>query len=52
MAKPGEMKFDEASDGADALDKLGKAVAEGDPFDIAILDMQMPEMSGETLGGS
>jgi CheY-like chemotaxis protein/HPt (histidine-containing phosphotransfer) domain-containing protein len=43
-------RFDEASGGADALGKLGKAVAEGDPFDIAILDMQMPEMDGETLG--
>ncbi|MDY6837490.1 MAG: response regulator [Thermodesulfobacteriota bacterium] len=41
---------DEAQGGAVALDKLRQAVAEGGPFDIAILDVQMPEMDGETLG--
>ncbi len=43
-------RFDDASGGAEALDRLGKAAGEGDPFDIAILDMQMPGMNGEDLG--
>jgi two-component system sensor histidine kinase/response regulator len=42
--------FDEASNGAEALDKLRKAVTEEKPFDIAFVDMGMPEMDGETLG--
>ncbi|MEW6326132.1 MAG: response regulator [Thermodesulfobacteriota bacterium] len=41
---------DQASNGAQALDKLHQAAAGGDPFGVAILDMQMPEMDGETLG--
>lgn len=36
--------------GNDALIELHKAIVEDDPFEIAILDMQMPEMDGETLG--
>ncbi|MBN1841793.1 MAG: response regulator, partial [Deltaproteobacteria bacterium] len=43
-------RFDEASSGAEALDKLRQAVAKENPFDIAIIDMQMPEMNGDTLG--
>ncbi len=45
-----DCRHDEAPDGRIALDKLKAAEDEGDPFDIAILDMQMPEMDGETLG--
>ncbi len=41
--------FDEATDGAEALEKLHAASAD-DPFEIAVLDMLMPEMDGETLG--
>ncbi|NIA16471.1 MAG: PAS domain S-box protein, partial [Nitrospiraceae bacterium] len=39
-------RHDEAPDGESALKKLKAALAEGDPFDIAVLDMQMPEMDG------
>jgi PAS domain S-box-containing protein len=43
-------RFDEASHGEQALDKLRLAVADGDPFGIAILGMQMPVMNGEAIG--
>ena len=43
-------RFDEASNGIEALDKLHGALADEDPFAIAIVDMLMPEMNGETLG--
>jgi PAS domain S-box-containing protein len=43
-------RFEEAVDGPGALEALGRAAAEGDPFRIALLDMQMPEMDGKTLG--
>ncbi len=43
-------RFDEAPDAQTALEKLRAAAAKGDPFPIAILDMQMPGMDGETLG--
>ena len=44
-------RFDEAEDGYQALSRLREAAKIGDPFHIALLDMQMPGMSGETLGG-
>ncbi|GAB6060095.1 response regulator [Desulfonatronum parangueonense] len=44
------MRPDEAPDGARALNLLHKAVAQGDPYRLAILDMQLPGMDGETLG--
>ncbi len=40
----------EAPDAKTALETLHAATAEGDPFRIAILDMHMPGMNGETLG--
>ncbi len=40
----------EASGGEEALMKLRAALQEGDPFTVAIVDMMMPEMDGETLG--
>ena len=43
-------RFEEAADGLEALESLGQAQAEGDPFRVALLDMQMPEMDGRTLG--
>ncbi|MDQ7051787.1 MAG: PAS domain S-box protein [candidate division KSB1 bacterium] len=41
---------EEASDAETALQMLKQAKKEGDPFRIAILDMHMPGMDGETLG--
>ncbi len=43
-------RHDEASSGNEAIEKLTKAVNEQDPYKIAILDMKMPEIDGETLG--
>jgi len=39
-----------ACDAQSALEKLHAAVRDGNPFSVAILDMQMPDMDGETLG--
>ncbi|MBW4520955.1 MAG: PAS domain S-box protein [Scytolyngbya sp. HA4215-MV1] len=41
----------EEADGAEtALEALRQSIAAGKPFDLAILDMQMPQIDGETLG--
>ena len=40
----------EVDNGPDALNALVQAKNDGDPFRIAVIDMQMPEMDGETLG--
>jgi CheY-like chemotaxis protein len=39
-------------DGPSALAALAQALAEGDPFRLALIDMQMPGMDGEALGRS
>jgi PAS domain S-box-containing protein len=44
------MRPSEAQDGSEALQALYKAIDENDPFRIAVIDMQMPGMDGETLG--
>ena len=36
-------------DGPSALTALRQAAADGSPFDLALLDMQMPQMDGLTL---
>ncbi len=40
----------EVAEGETALSALKEASAEGDPFRIALVDMQMPGMDGEMLG--
>jgi PAS domain S-box-containing protein len=44
------MQVAEAEDGSSALIILSQALDEKKPFKIAVIDMQMPEMDGETLG--
>ena len=36
--------------GPEAFRLMREAAADGDPFEVAIIDMQMPAMDGETLG--
>jgi len=43
-------RFHEAPDGEQALVMLRQAHTGDDPFRIALLDMQMPNLDGETLG--
>jgi two-component system sensor histidine kinase/response regulator len=45
-----ECRHHEVAGGTEALNVLRLAVADKDPFEIAIIDMQMPEMDGATLG--
>jgi CheY-like chemotaxis protein len=44
------MRPAETPDGPAALQALLRALDEGDPFRIAVIDMQMPGMDGKTLG--
>lgn len=48
--KSWECRVDEAADGLQALVKLKEAVSGSDPFDVAIVDFQMPGMSGDAVG--
>ena len=43
-------RFAEAASAAEALAKLQEAAQAGDPFQVALLDMQMPEVDGAELG--
>lgn len=49
-ARDWKMKSDSAAGGRQALEMLRAAAAAGDPYELAILDMQMPEMDGLMLG--
>jgi PAS domain S-box-containing protein len=44
------MRPSEAPDGPGALSVLYRALNENDPFRIAVIDRQMPDMDGEALG--
>lgn len=41
-----EMEFDSAIHGKDALEKLDRSMKENRPFDLVLLDIQMPVMDG------
>ena len=41
---------EEVSSGQEALEELHRAITDGKPFDIAVVDMQMPGMDGVDLG--
>jgi PAS domain S-box-containing protein len=44
------VRFDEAASAEIALDRLHGAAAANDPYNVAIIDMQMPGVDGESLG--
>ena len=44
------MRPSASQDAREALHSLNQALDEGDPFQIAVIDMQMPGMDGEALG--
>jgi signal transduction histidine kinase/DNA-binding response OmpR family regulator len=41
---------EESKNGESALTKLREAAATGDPYQLAVLDCQLPDMDGEALG--
>jgi len=44
------MRVSEVGDGPSALLAFQQAVEKGDPFQVAVIDMQMPDMDGPALG--
>jgi signal transduction histidine kinase/CheY-like chemotaxis protein len=43
-------RYEESSDGEQAVEELSRALIDKDPFEVAIIDMQMPGMDGANLG--
>jgi PAS domain S-box-containing protein len=50
LLKSWQCEYDEAGDAQAAMHKLNSAFAAEKPFELAIVDWQMPMISGETLG--
>ena len=50
LLKGWKCRSGEAEDGQSALANLRAALQEKDPYQVALLDMMMPEMDGEELG--
>ncbi len=44
--------YEEAEDGETALERIRESIGEGRPFDLALVDLQMPRMDGEQLARS
>ena len=51
-ALAGGMRCSSTSSGAQALKRLREALREGDPFELAIIDMKMPGMDGLELAAA
>ena len=47
-----KMQVGSAASGDEALDRLRAAVGEGQPYDVALLDVQMPKMDGFALAAA
>jgi len=50
MLKMWQCSYGEAANGREALTELRRAVKTGEPYEIAVLDMEMPGMDGAALG--
>ena len=51
-AASGGMRCDHAADGLSALERMRSAYRQGDPYDLAMLDMTMPGMDGLMLAAA
>jgi len=45
-----EMRVDTVERSVEAVSYLNRAIEIGDPYQLAVLDMQMPDLDGESLG--